>query len=874
MNSTLMFFRLWIWFSLRHLIVHRWRTLAVLVGIALGAAVFTSVRLAINASLDSFVESVDTLAGKADWTVVRPGGRVPEGLVPEILRCTGVQTVSPLLSSYIQSDGKNSEPFLLIGLDPILDRSFRNFEAAPEEEVSNKNSTARIPWLDFIAQPGTLLASRKLAESRHLAAGSLISLRHMDRKADFRVLGVLEPKGLGLAEGGEIALTDISSMQELTGQYGLVDRIDIRLDPEASEADLQTVRSLLPPGVTLAPPTESRESGQLMIRAYSLNLSVLSFVSLFVGMFLVYSLVALNATSRRHELAVLRSLGACPRMLFLLFLAEGAFFGVVGWALAIPLGSFMVKRMLSSVSATITHLFVRVKVDQLILDSWELALSFLITLFISLLAAYQPAREAMRVPPREAFWDHGTNSGQHKSTRQLAQFGLVLILLVWPLSELPSTGGMPLPGYIATFFLFVGFSLLSPWCLQFMGSHIPPLLRRFGGQPAYLGGRYVRDAGTRIAISVGALITAVALFVALVTMIHSFRHTVEAWVNQSIKGDVFLRPMMAGVNRYRDPLPEEVVVRLQNLQDRMDLLPYRRIYLQYGNISYLFEAIDFTKFARHGSFLLIEGDSREIMPKLAAGRGTLVSEVFSNQTGLKSGDRFRAQIEGVNLDEPILGIFRDYRTKGGVVHYSLPHFQGASGDRSWSGVGAFMTHPGGKTESKSDQPTQEPLLDALRTLSERYDLEMTVGRDLRKAIMRIFDETFAITTVLLIIALFVAALGITTTLTVLVLERTRELNTLRAIGAAAHQIRSMIFWEAVLMVTAGELMGAGCGFILSYLLVYVINRQSFGWTFVYRADWASLLASMPLILVTALMSAIPAAEMAFRQSPAEVLRER
>ena len=76
----------------------------------------------------------------------------------------------------------------------------------------------------------------------------------------------------------------------------------------------------------------------MMIRSYQLNLSVLSFASLFVGMFLVYSLVALNAASRRHELAVLRATGASAYHVFFVFLAEGAFMGIAGWLVAIPLG--------------------------------------------------------------------------------------------------------------------------------------------------------------------------------------------------------------------------------------------------------------------------------------------------------------------------------------------------------------------------------------------------------------------------------------------------------------------------------------------------------------------------------------------------------
>ena len=119
----------------------------------------------------------------------------------------------------------------------------------------------------------------------------------------------------------------------------------------------------------------------------------------------------------------------------------------------------------------------------------------------------------------------------------------------------------------------------------------------------------------------------------------------------------------------------------------------------------------------------------------------------------------------------------------------------------------------------------------------------------------------------------VAALGIATTLTVLVLERSRQLNTLFAVGASFRQIRSMIFWEAVLMIVAGEIGGLICGFFLSYLLVFVINKESFGWTFHYGVNWVVLSFSLPLIFVIALLSALPAAQMVFREPPATVLRQ-
>jgi putative ABC transport system permease protein len=151
---------------------------------------------------------------------------------------------------------------------------------------------------------------------------------------------------------------------------------------------------------------------------------------------------------------------------------------------------------------------------------------------------------------------------------------------------------------------------------------------------------------------------------------------------------------------------------------------------------------------------------------------------------------------------------------------------------------------------------------------------MVGGAELRGTVLRIFDETFAVTTVLLVIALIIAALGITTTLAVQVLERSRQLNTLLAVGADRIQIRSMIFWEAALLIITGELAGLLCGFILSYVLIYVVNVQSFGWSFLYRVDWRALGSSLPLIVATAILAALPAIRLIFSEPPAALLRER
>ncbi|MCU0572631.1 MAG: ABC transporter permease [Syntrophobacteraceae bacterium] len=864
MGKLRLLLRLWVWFSLRHMLAHRWRALTVLLGVALGAAVFTCVRLAVDASLQSFSRSMDSITGRTEWTLARPGGRVPEEIIASLLREPSVKAASPVLMSYVQPDGPDAEPFLLIGFDPLLDSALRQWTA--ETAGSESSAASR---LELLTEPFTLLAGRPLAQSLGLQTGSGFTVKHVNAVKPFRVVGILETEGMALAEGGRVALCDISTFQELTGAHGFVDRIDIAFRGMLGERAAPPLMGL-PEGVVLERPGESRSSGANLIRSYQLNLSILSFVSLFVGMFLVYSLVTLNATARRHEIAILRSLGASARSILALFLAEGAFFGVMGWLLAIPLGSLIIQRLLDSIRSTITLLFVRVPPEDLTLAPEELLLSFLVTLSVSLVASSKPAIEAMRVPPRESMIMFATESSGGMRVWLPAFLAILMILAVWPLSLVRPVRGIPLFGYLATFLLFLGFSFFSPGVLKGIGTLFPGFLRKIGGMPAFLGGRYVKDAGKRAAVSVGALITAVALFVALNIMIHSFRTTVETWVTQSISGNLFIEPHMASLNQYKDPVPKELVDFLRSHPSRLDLLPYRRIVLRHDQKAYQLEAIDFEMFLKHASFLMLEGSAGEILPQLARGEGLLVSEVFANQMRIRTGSRFRLAVHGIELDLPVLGVFRDYRTHGGVVHFSLPAFEALTGDGAWSGARIVMN---------AEDPFQEQARQLRRSVllfcAERgLEVGATLGGELREEILKVFDETFAVTGVLLVVALVVATLGITSTLTVLVLERAHQLHTLMAVGASTGQVRAMILWESVLMVAAGESLGTACGFVLSLLLIYVINRQSFGWTFIYGVDWTGIVASLPLILATAFLATIPATRLVFSRSSAAVLREK
>ena len=130
--------------------------------------------------------------------------------------------------------------------------------------------------------------------------------------------------------------------------------------------------------------------------------------------------------------------------------------------------------------------------------------------------------------------------------------------------------------------------------------------------------------------------------------------------------------------------------------------------------------------------------------------------------------------------------------------------------------------------------------------------------------MKIFDQTFLITYALLAIAIVVAVLGIINTLAALILERTRELALLRVSGMSAREMRTMIVLESALLGIASSVVGVVMGYALSWILIYVINKQSFGWTIAFHTPVQLIAASLAVTFLASLLAGLVPARVASR----------
>jgi putative ABC transport system permease protein len=376
----------------------------------------------------------------------------------------------------------------------------------------------------------------------------------------------------------------------------------------------------------------------------------------------------------------------------------------------------------------------------------------------------------------------------------------------------------------------------------------------------------------RNAVTVSALLVGLAIMIGVVVMVRSFRDTVEAWVDQTVMADLIIAPpawlhgKQAG--HASRTLPGSWLPALTAIEGVAAVDTYRDVQVDVGGQPAALVSRDLRLHAERGRYLMVNGDWASVLRRAAETDGVVVSEVLANRLNLERGGTVTITTPAGPHTVPIEGVFYDYATDGGKMVMERTLYR-----RLWNDdritVFALYLSPGAD-ESRVKRLIAETLH---RHESSLEPPLMISNGELRREILTIFDRTFVLTYVLEAIAVFVAVLGIVNTLVTAVLERRRELATLRAIGASRAQVARLVQWEAIYLGLIGALLGVAGGLALAWVLIAVINKQSFGWTIRMTVPVEVLVQAVVLAIGAAWMAGYLPARWAARQPVGESLRE-
>jgi putative ABC transport system permease protein len=819
--------------------------LLTLLGVALGVGSVLSIQILNLNALSAFNGSVQAVSGEADLTIFSRGPDLREELYPAVLATAGVRQAWPLVRADVAVEG--DAPFYLevVGVDLFAPR--------------------RLPWQGppgepgaALVEPGWMAVSPQLAETMGWNAGDRITVSHGSRKATLTVGALIDFKRISPLAGKRLTVMDIAQAQALFGRPGVIQQIDVRAAPGVAPAVLaRRLEEKLGSVIQVMTPDQRRQQTAGLLAAFRLNLTALSLISLFVGAFLVYASVQASLFRRRSEFGLLRSLGATRSQVLVLILSEVAVVAMGGVLLGIPLGYGLARANLATVSATLSNLYLVQEVETLALPPVLFILAGVIGLGSALAGGLWPAIDMSRRDSRSLLAAFSLHEQVGAASRRLLAFGGLLLaaalawFFLWGREVKPA-------GFIVGVALLVALPLAAPATVAGLASLVR--MRSFG----ILFG--IRTLGQRLgltAFAVAALAVAVSMLVGITIMIGSFRATLETWIHSTVRADVYVTSSTYQRGRGASALEDHLLEALKGQEGvaQVDTLRQRFTQVEGRRISVV--GVDMSLPGREDRFQMLAGDPRKALERTRDGRSVLVGEPLARKARLGVGDMIVVHgIDGPH-DMEIAGVYADYGSEHGSLATDSTTFAVLFGHGPVNSVALYLD--AGVSAGK--------VMDQIRVAFPDLPLEIRSNQDLRREVLAIFDQTFAVTYLLQIMSLLIAVAGITLTLLVLARERIAEVALYRALGANRLQVFRVFMGKGVGMAACGQVLGAAGGAALGIILVYLINRAYFGWTIMLTWPVRDLAGQAAVLLLAAVAASIYPAVRASGTPASELNRE-
>jgi putative ABC transport system permease protein len=799
-----------------------------LLAVALGVALAYSVHLINQSALAEFSAAVRTANGEPDLTLRGAREGFDDALFDRIATDPDVALASPVLEvdTYAQGPaaaasaasapaleslrGSGRVPVRVLGLDLL-----RAAPLAPALMPRPAEGEDRLVFLD----PGAAFPNPSARSATQATEGGTLKLQAGTRWVPLRVAGTTA------AGGTALVVMDLAGAQAAFGQLGRLSRIDVRLQPGVERADWLR-RIELPAGVQARAADDTEQRVSNLSRAYRVNLTVLALVALFVGAFLVFSVVSLSVAQRTPAFALLGVLGLTAAERRRWVLAECALLGAAGSALGLLAGAGLAAAALRFLAGDLGGGYFPGIVPPLQVGLVGTLVFGALGTVSAVLGGWWPARQAQALSPAQALKGLGTPGGSAPP----AWPGLALLALGTGAAFVPPLFGLPLAAYVGVAALLLGGVALVPAVVHALLAGVGPARRATLGALPLLALQRARFQRRTATAAVAGVVASLALSVALTVMVASFRDGVTQWLASVLPADLYARSAGSGASAEQAWLPPDFAQRAAAVPGVERVLASRTRALQMAPDRPAVSLIARELASPQDALPLLEAPLPPAVVQPGE-VGVFVSEAMVALYGAQAGSRFTLPLAGQQVPVRVRGVWRDYARQFGAVVMAEADYRRLTKDDRLNDLALWLA-PGASAAAVQD---------ALRALlPDPAMLEFASASELRQLSLRIFDRSFAVTYYLQAVAIAIGLIGIAASLSAQVLARRKEFGLLAHLGLTRRQVVGVVAGEAGAWVAAGTLVGLVLGVAVSMVLVFVVNPQSFHWTMELVLPWGRL----------------------------------
>ncbi len=831
--------------AFRNLWVRKSRTLFTLSGVALGVALVLAVSITNASARQSFEAFFSQASGNADLAVttassisVQKGFRA--SLLREVQDSPGVATAAAMTSDSSLLLGKDNKTtgLAIIGIDPATDGLVRTYELAAGQ------------FLDAKSRSYDIVLVKPEADKHGIGVGDKIELVVGRDTQTFTVIGLLADKGASRINMGRVGFVTLEVAREVFDRGNKVDQVDLVAEPSIG-SDTDKLKQLkgdlqerLGSSYTVDYPSATGKSVADAISSLTTALGMFTVIALIVSALLTYNTFSMIVVERTREWGLLRSLGTGRSQLLRLVLVEAVFLALLGAGIGLVGGALLAVPLIRIMEA----MFGGLPIDHVNVPPGGIITSAISGILVTLVASFVPAWGVTRITPMEALRARG-QKGEGFIMRHSWKLGLVLLV-----PSVADTFFNRLPSELWLFMVFGSVTLLVPVTISLLERIIRYVMSALYGMPGRLGSMNLQRGRSRVTLTVSVIMVGAAMTIAMGGMEVSFKAEADRWLESAVGGDFWISSPSSEI-----PMPLEVGQRIAQTPGIGAVTPERWMYVNTVGATndkgfkgrrevILLRVMDPATRSSVASLRFNEDQDKsdEILADFARGDGVFITGNIQQLFNVKRGDTIRLRTARGEQDFRVAGIIMDVFQGGRSIMGSWDDMRRYFGQNNASFFIASLK-PG--ADSKAVEQTLND------SIAKSRHLTVQAGDEWRGELRRQSSQFFLLFDAIVVVAVIVGALGVVNTMTMSVLERSREIGMLRSVGMTRTQVTWMVLAEAAAMGVIAAIFGVGAGVWLSTVMVAGMS-QGTGWNISYVFPTVSLYVSIVIALVVSQVAAI------------------
>lgn len=813
---------------MRYLAGRKLRTFLTTLAITFGVAVVFAMNLLLPTLMGALEASELGVTGQVDMTVTSSTGAPFDAAVLDRVGATdGVAAAAPAFQRSVTLPNSTLPPFDVLGLDPTRAETVRFYQVVQGRFLSGDDSRSAV-------------VTQNLAQAIGLKVGDKLEIPTPQGLVGLTVEGIVG--GLGTDQ----MLVPLKTAQELFGAAGQLSAIDVVI---VAGADRDSVKQALAAKLGNGFSVGSLAAGNAFsqsLQAALILFNAFGLLTLFMGAFLIFNTFRTVVVERRRDIGMLRSVGATRGTIVRMILVESALQGLIGTVIGLVLGYLLGAAATSGLQSLLDK-YMRARLGETNVSVGAIALAATLGIGTTVLAGLLPAISAGKVPVLAALRAQPVEVAQRRANIG-AITGAVLIVL-GIVGVIVGNSSIALLGSVL---ILTGLVMTTTLLLKPIASALNPLLKWIFAREGQLAEGNLQRNPSRASITVSALMIALAIIVALFAALSSVQNAYDTKLAESTGADILLLPPNLGVWTSDVGVGQDFEQKFAQIEGVGDWAGMVYAPAKVGDTTIQVMGFDPVVYPKVSGLSFDEGDA-SAYEELGKGRNAVINGFMSNAIKAKVGDDIAVQ------------------TANGVQSY---HVVAIGGDYLGAKLDSFYTS---KQNVAADFNSTDDIMvmanlkqgaDAARVkariedlLKEYPQLTLNWGADWRKQSLDLLGQTFVILYITLAALAIPSMLGLINTLAINVLERTREIGVLRAIGATRTQVRRMVVAESLLLGITGAALGMLAGLALGYALTSVITSTVYKVTFSFPLGGMILAAAVSIIMAL-VASALPARQAA------------